>query len=65
MAQPEIRKRCTVTAEVIGSSITLTPTTNAKSPAVPITTLTVAYTGGSTADFFGGSGRFDVIVRRL
>ena len=65
MAQPIMRKKCTVTAEVIGTSITLTPTTNAKSPAHIITNFLVTYAGGSTADFFGGSGRFEVIVRRL
>lgn len=63
MAQPEIRKVCTVTSNV-ANTIVLTPTTNAKSPAVLLTTLTWTFTGGSAADFFAGSGRYDVIVRR-
>ena len=65
MAQPIMRKKCTVTAETVGANITLTPTTNDKSPAHIITNFLVTYAGGGTADFFSGSGRFEVIIRRL
>ena len=64
MAQPQIRKKCTVTSSV-ANTVVLTPTTNDKSPAVPMTTITITYSGGSTADFFSGSGRYNVIMQRL
>ena len=64
MAQPQIRKKCTVTSN-LATTIVLTPTTNDKSPAVPMTTLTITYSGGSAADFFSGSGRYNVIFQRL
>ena len=63
MAQPQIRKKCTVTAET-GTSKTLTPTTNDKSPAVPLTTI-VFNSSGAPSDFWSGSGRYMVVVRRL
>lgn len=65
MAQPEIRKRCTVTSIIADTVVILTPTTNAKSPAVVADTIDWNFTTGTAADFFAGSGRYDVIVRRL
>lgn len=63
MAQSIIRKKCTVTAES-PTSKTLTPTTNDKSPAVSIDTI-VFNTTSTPTDFWDGSGRYEVIVRRL
>jgi hypothetical protein len=63
MAQSVIRKKCTVTAES-PTSKTLTPTTNDKSPAVPITTI-VINSSSTPSNFWDGSGRYEVIIRRL
>lgn len=63
MAQPEIRKRCTVTS-LTATTAYLTPTTNDKSPAVPLTSVQFV-ASAAHADFWAGSGRYDVIVRRL
>lgn len=67
MAQPIIRKKCTVTAES-PTSKTLTPAATAlgagRSPSNPIATIVVNTTGAPT-DFWGGSGRYEVIFRRL
>jgi len=63
MASPQFRKVCRVTAES-PTSKTLTPTTDAKSPSVRIASVVVNTTGAPT-DFWGGSGRYEVIVKRL
>jgi hypothetical protein len=67
MAQPIIRKKCTVTAKS-ATIARLTPNLTAagagRSPAVPITFMDVTTTGAPT-DFWDGSGRYEVIVRRL
>ena len=67
MAQSIIRKKCTVTAES-PTSKTLTPNLTAlgegRSPAVPITSILVT-TPSTPTDFWSGSGRYEVIFRRL
>ena len=67
MAQSIIRKKCTVTAES-GTSKTLTPNLTAlgegRSPSNPIASIVFNTTGAPTT-FWDGSGRYEVIVRRL
>lgn len=67
MAQPVIRKKCTVTAKS-ATIVRLTPNLTAagagRSPAVPITFLDVTTTSTPTT-FWDGSGRYEVIIRRL
>lgn len=67
MAQPIIRKKCTVTAES-PTSKTLTPNLTAlgagRSPSNPIATIVVNTTGVPTT-FWDGSGRYEVVFRRL
>jgi hypothetical protein len=64
MAQSIIRKKCTVTAES-PTSKTLTPIAGTgRSPAVVLTTI-VFNSASTPSDFWSGSGRYEVIVRRL
>lgn len=67
MAQSIIRKKCTVTsksATIVRLTPNLTAAGSGRSPAVPITFLDVTTTSTPT-DFWDGSGRYEVIVRRL
>ena len=67
MAQPIIRKKTTVTSKT-ATLVRLTPNLTAagagRSPAVPILFLDV-FTTSTPTDFWDGSGRYEVIFRRL